>query len=133
MNFRLWSIFYRRSSSVKRTNDDRRPANADYNNFRNKKVLHFQGKFLSSRMESAMDFDEITSVYMGIDLRRRNIGMSEQFLDDAQIGAAFEQMRCKRMPEGMGGDPFFNLRSVCVLLNDIPDCHSRKRRTSLLI
>ncbi len=41
-----------------------------YNNSRMKKVLHFQGKFLSSGMEPAMDFNEVASVYMSIDLRR---------------------------------------------------------------
>jgi hypothetical protein len=34
---------------------------------------------------------------MGIDLRRRNIGMSKQLLYDTKVGAVLEQMTCKCM------------------------------------
>ena len=36
---------------------------------------------------------------MGVDLRRREAAMTEQFLDCAQIGTAFEQMCRGRVPE----------------------------------
>ena len=37
--------------------------------------------------------------YMGVDLRRREAAMTEQFLDCAQIGTAFEQMCRGRVPK----------------------------------
>lgn len=44
-----------------------------------------------------------------IDLRGRQIAVTKQHLHGAQIGAMIEQMRCKRMPQGMrrdaGSDP----------------------------
>ena len=45
---------------------------------------------------------------MRIDLRRRNTFMPEHFLYGAQIGAAFNQVGCKRMPEGMRANRFLN-------------------------
>ena len=42
-----------------------------------------------------------------INLRRGNIGMTEHFLNDAQIGAIAEQMRGKTVPKQMRIDIFF--------------------------
>ncbi len=39
---------------------------------------------------------------MGIDLRRRDVGVTEQRLDTAKIGATFHKMRREGMPEDMG-------------------------------
>jgi hypothetical protein len=33
--------------------------------------------------------------YVGVELRSREIGMSEHFLNTSQIGAALEEMRCE--------------------------------------
>ena len=38
--------------------------------------------------------------------RRRQIGMSEQQLDDAKLDTAFQEMRCKAVPQIMGRDGF---------------------------
>ena len=35
--------------------------------------------------------------YVGVQLRRREIGMSEHLLDRAEVGATFEQVRRKRV------------------------------------
>lgn len=42
--------------------------------------------------------------HQGVDLRGRHGSVTEQFLDDADVGAAFEQMRGERMPQGVRGD-----------------------------
>ena len=42
---------------------------------------------------------------MGIDLRRRNIGVAEQFLHDAQIRAVLQKMAREGMAEHMWADP----------------------------
>jgi len=39
---------------------------------------------------------------VGIDRRRRDVGMAEQQLDDTKIGAMIEQMRRERVPQHMG-------------------------------
>ena len=39
--------------------------------------------------------------YVRINLRRRNIRMPEQQLHDSQIGAVIQQVRGKRMAQGM--------------------------------
>ena len=44
---------------------------------------------------------------MGVNLRRRNVGMPEHFLNDAQIGAIAEQVRGKTVPKQMRIDIFF--------------------------
>src|SRR6266446_5556757 len=41
---------------------------------------------------------------MGIDLRRRDIGMAEHLLDAAQIGAVVEEMAGEGVPQHMGRD-----------------------------
>ena len=37
--------------------------------------------------------DQARAVDVGVDLRRRDVGMAEQRLQDAQVGAPFEQVR----------------------------------------
>ena len=51
-----------------------------------------------SRKMPPMDLLEATTFDVGVDLRRRNIGVAEHRLDRAQIGPALEQMRCKGVP-----------------------------------
>ena len=52
--------------------------------------------------------DEATQPFLddvGIDLRRRYIGVTQQLLDRAQIRPSFQQMAGKRMAEHMRRDP----------------------------
>ena len=37
--------------------------------------------------------------YVGIELRRREVGMAQHLLDRAEIRAALEQVRCKGVPQ----------------------------------
>ena len=41
---------------------------------------------------------------MGIDLRRRKLGMPQHRLDGTKVGAMLQQMRGKRMSEHVGGN-----------------------------
>jgi hypothetical protein len=43
--------------------------------------------------------------HMGIDLRRGNIGVAEQFLHDAQIRTVLQKMACEGMAEHMRANP----------------------------
>ena len=43
--------------------------------------------------------------YMSINLRRRNIGMSQHLLHRSKISAMRQQMTCERVPQHMRTDP----------------------------
>ena len=51
-----------------------------------------------------MDFDQVAGINRCVDLRGRNVGMPQQCLDVAQIRAALEEMRGKRMTENVRTD-----------------------------
>src|SRR5256885_1075993 len=70
---------------------------------------------------------------MRIDLGRRDVGMTKHLLHDAKIGAPFDKMCCKRVPECVRRKLFVDLGGMGILANEIPDRHSRKCRASLLI
>ena len=54
---------------------------------------------LSARMGLLVGAAQSLDRYVGVDLRRREAAMPEQFLDCAQVGTAFEQMGRRRVPE----------------------------------
>src|SRR5947209_557623 len=54
-----------------------------------------------TRMRGTIDFEQPLGVDPGIDLRGRERGMAEQFLDRAQVAAAGEKMGRERMPQCM--------------------------------
>ena len=58
---------------------------------------------------------------MRVNLRGRNVGVAEHFLDDAQIGAVAEQMRGKAVPEQMRINVRFQSGMFGVLFDDLPD------------
>lgn len=41
---------------------------------------------------------------MGVNLRCCNIGMTQHFLDGAQVGAVFQKMRCKSVAQDVRAD-----------------------------
>ncbi len=52
-------------------------------------------------MKFAMDRFQPLLINMRVNLGRRDIGVAEHLLDDAQIGAIAEQMRGKTVPQKM--------------------------------
>src|SRR4051812_32675032 len=56
---------------------------------------------LTSRMILLMHLPQILTIDVRINLRCRNVRMAEHFLHGAQIGAAFQKMRCERMTKRM--------------------------------
>src|SRR5260221_5831254 len=46
-----------------------------------------------------VDFRQVLKIQVRVDLRGGDVGMSQKFLDAAQIRTGFEQMGGKRMPE----------------------------------
>ena len=62
---------------------------------------------------------------MRIDLRRRNIGMAEHFLDDAQIGAVPQEMRREAVSQKVRINVLFESGAARMFLHDLPDTHGR--------
>src|ERR1700761_122611 len=57
--------------------------------------------FLAQRVEIADETLQALFEHMGIDLGGRDVGVTEQGLDDAQIGAVVEEMAGEGMPQDM--------------------------------
>ena len=62
---------------------------------------------------------------MRIDLRRRNIGVAEHFLNNPQIGAVPEKMRRETMAEKVRVNVLIKPGAPRVLLHDLPDTRRR--------
>jgi hypothetical protein len=61
-------------------------------------------------MKCFVDFLEIFSVDVRVNLRSRNIGVTEHFLHRPEIRSPFEEVRRERMPERMGVNLFLQTR-----------------------
>lgn len=75
---------------------------------------------LTAGMELLMNRLEAVFVDMRINLSRRDIRMSQKFLDDTEVRAALQQMSRERMPERMGRNLFLNSRKTGVFLDNPP-------------
>lgn len=74
-----------------------------------------------SRMELAVYVLELRLVHMGVDLRRRHVGMAQQLLNDAQIRPARQQVRCETVSQRVGRKTLFDPGQLRVLPHDPPD------------
>jgi hypothetical protein len=55
------------------------------------------------RMVLSVEFLHTLARDVRIDLRRGQVAVSEQHLNDAQVGTVIEQVRCEGMPQSVGG------------------------------
>ena len=62
---------------------------------------------------------------MGVDLCRRYVRVTQHLLDDPQIRAVAEQMRCEAMPQKVRINALLHSSPLGVLLNDLPDPRCR--------
>ena len=62
---------------------------------------------------------------MGVNLRRRNVGMPEHFLNNAQIGAVAQQMSGETVPEQMRINVLFQAGVPRFFFHDLPDSGGR--------
>lgn len=87
--------------------------------------------FLTSPgMEFFMDFPKPVAGDMGVDFRGTNIGMAEQFLDDTQVGAMFQEMCRKAVPQHVRSDVALDAGPANVVFNPQPECDGRKRSSA---
>ena len=47
--------------------------------------------------------------------------MAEEFLNDAEVSTAFEEVCCEGVPQGMGVDIVWNSCGGCAEAKDLPD------------
>ena len=64
-------------------------------------------------------------INMRVNLRCRNVRMTEHFLDNAQIGAVPEQMRCETVPEKVRINVLFQSGLLRMFFHDLPDTRCR--------
>jgi hypothetical protein len=55
-----------------------------------------------ARMSRVVDLGQMLKIQMCIDLGRADVGVSQEFLDAAQIGARFQQVARERVTEHVG-------------------------------
>ena len=82
-------------------------------------------------MEFAMDLAQAVSGHVRINLGCADVRMAEQFLDDAEIGAVFEQVRRKTMAQHVGSDVAGNAGTPGALFDAQPECDRGKGRSAL--
>ena len=56
-----------------------------------------------------------------VDLRRRDVRVTQHLLHRAQIGATFQQVGRKRVPQDMGRELVGNAKQLSVAANAVPD------------
>ena len=72
-------------------------------------------------MKLPMDSFKPLLINMRIDLRRRNIGVTQHFLDDPQIGAVPEEMGREAMPEKVRINILLQSGAPRVFFHDLPN------------
>jgi hypothetical protein len=82
-------------------------------------LLHSRARveFFDHGLEAAF-FD------VGVDLRSRDVGVAEEFLNDAQVGATAEQMRGETVAHEVGIDICFDASAGGVLFDELADAGS---------
>jgi len=76
---------------------------------------------LRSRMKLPMHSFQSLLIDVRIDLRRRDIGVAEHFLDDAQICAVPQEMRREAVSQKMRINVLFESGAARMFLHDLPD------------
>src|SRR5215510_2560567 len=80
-----------------------------------------------SWMMAPVNFLEPCAIHMGVNLRRRDIRMTQHRLHRAQIGTSFEKMGGKRMAQGMRRYPLLDAGGQRVTANELPESLPRQR------
>ena len=72
-------------------------------------------------MKLPMHSFEPLLIDMCVNLRRRNVGMAQHLLDNAQIGAVPEQVRGKTVPQQVWVNVLIQPRTLRVLFHNLPN------------
>src|SRR5215813_8389200 len=82
---------------------------------------------LWARVEAIIDSAQARFEHVSIDLRRRQIGVTEHHLNRAKIGAPFEQVRRERMPHHVWAQRARESGLDAVTLQNFPEADARQR------
>ena len=66
-------------------------------------------------------FVQMSARQVEVNARCLQVGMAEQYLDRGQIGAIFQQVRGKTVPQHVGTHALLDARVLCRIVADIPD------------
>src|SRR6185369_14678576 len=77
-------------------------------------------------MRPSIDLTDALTRDVGIQLRRADARMSEQFLNDAQVGAALQEVGRERMAEGVRAHPGAEARRGRSAFHDRPRLLARE-------
>src|SRR5438874_1146596 len=83
-----------------------------------------------SRMKLPVDCLQALLVHVRVNLRRRNIGVPEHFLDDPEIRAVAEEMGREAVPQQVRINIRLEPRLFRALLHDLPDPRRRQFRSA---
>ena len=75
-------------------------------------------------MELLVNRAQVFPIHVGIDLGGAEVGVSQHLLHGTEVGAAFEEMSGKAVPEGVGRDPAGDAGFVGDALDDAPGANS---------
>ena len=78
-------------------------------------------------MKLSVNSFESRAIDVGIDLCRRDVGVTQHRLDRSQVGAAFEQVRGERVAQGMRRDSLIDPRDQRIAANELPKALSGQR------
>ena len=73
-------------------------------------------------------FIDSVMIQMGVNLRRRDIGVAEHFLNAPQIGPVFHKMGRKRVAQGVRRYIRLNVRFLGIMFNQFPETLSAHRK-----
>lgn len=86
---------------------------------------------MRTRMEFGVDVAKAFGSDVRVDFGGVDAGMAEEFLDDAEVGAIFEEVRGETVAEHVRGDIALNARETNAFLDVQPECDGRERRSAL--
>ena len=75
-------------------------------------------------MIRSVDFLEVLSINVGIDLGSGDVGMTQHLLNGAEISSSLQKVGCEGVAESMRGDPFLDPCLLNNLLQDLQKTHS---------
>lgn len=75
-------------------------------------------------MKLSVNAPKVFAVDVGVDLRRRNIGVAKHFLYGAKVGATFEKVSCKGMSESVRRHALRDACLVDVFTKNFPRSHA---------
>jgi len=77
-------------------------------------------------VEFLVDLPEAIAGDVGVDFGGADGGMTEEFLDDTQVGAVLQQMGGEAVPEHVGGDVPLHARATDAVFDALPQGDGRE-------